>query len=89
MLTRIKSTPGIARSELARLLWPGLNEYYSIKKAQKYAKMLERRGLIEYGVIREGGRQGVRGCYAVGQSRAARPGYLGVNGWVSPKVRKA
>jgi len=87
-LTLITETPGMSRAELGRLLWPKHNDYYTTKRAVGLAKKLERRGLIEYGVIREGGRVGVVGLYRAGQPRPVKPGYLGVNGWVSSRVRK-
>lgn len=84
-LVLIEATPGICRTELGRLLWPKKNDYYSRRKAVNTCKTLERRGLIEFDLIHEGGRAGVPGLYRVGQPRPVKPGYLGINGWVHPK----
>ncbi len=82
LLKLLEQHPGISRAELARLLWPKQNQYYSNKRIRKITKRLEVRGLIEYGVIHEGGRYGVLGIYIVGKPQPQRAGYLGVFGWV-------
>ena len=79
----VSETPGLSRAELGRLIWPERNDYYSLRWSVKLIKGLVRRGLLEYGVIREGGRAGVAGLYVVGQTLKEKPGYLGVNGWVN------
>ena len=85
LLKLLAQQPGISRAELARLLWPKQNQYYSNKRIRKITKRLEARGLIEYGVIHEGGRYGVPGIYIVGKPRHKRAGYLGVFGWVEER----
>ncbi len=82
LLKLLAQHPGISRAELARLLWPKQNQYYSNKRIRKIMKRLESRGLIEYDVIHEGGRAGVPGVYVSGKPRPQRAGYLGVFGWV-------
>lgn len=83
LLTAIEENPGFSRSELAALLYPEMPPHYSGRKVCKMVKSLERRGLVEFDVIHEGGRAAVPGVYMVGKSRPAKPGYLGVFGWVS------
>lgn len=46
-------------------------------------KALEKRGLVEFDTIHDGGRAGVPGVYMVGKPRPSKPGYLGVFGWVN------
>jgi hypothetical protein len=82
LLSAIESNPGLCRAELAKLLYQEMNPYYSTPKVSKMVKALEQRGLVEFDVIHEGGRQGVSGLYLVGQKRIEKPGYLGVFGWV-------
>ncbi len=82
LLKLLEQHPGISRAELARLLWPKQNQYYSNKRIRKITKRLEVRGLIEYGMIHEGGRYGVPGIYIAGRPQPQRAGYLGVFGWV-------
>lgn len=81
-LSLVEARPGLSRSELAKLLYPEQNPFYSLRRISKLHKALEKRGLVELDVIREGGRLGVLGVYRVGQKRESKPGYLGVFGWV-------
>lgn len=84
-LALIEVNPGIARAELAELIWPMQNPYYSVNKASDAVTKLIRRGLVELGVIHEGGRYNVPGLYLVGQPRVQKPGILGVSGRSYPK----
>ena len=81
-LSAVRENPGLSRSELAKLLYPDQNEFYSLKRVVSIHKRLEVRGLVELGEIREGGRFGVSGVYLVGQERPEKRGYFGVHGWV-------
>ena len=84
LLSAIGENPGASRAELAALLYQayGTNPVGALRKVTEKVKRLESRGLVELGVIREGGRYGVPGVYLVGQRRPEKAGYLGVFGWV-------
>jgi len=84
LLSAIAENPGASRAELAALLYQayGTHTKNALRKVAEKVKRLESRGLVELGVIREGGRYGVPGVYLVGQKRSEKPGYLGVYGWV-------
>ena len=87
LLTLVETSPGLSRSELGKLAYPNQAPYYSLRKVSKQIKSLEKRGLVEFDVIHEGGRAGVQGVYMVGKARPSKSGYLGVYGWVSRKVK--
>ncbi len=84
LLSLIEALPGQSRSELGKAFFPLMSPYYSLKRMLKMCKRLEARGLIEYDVIREGGRAGVAGVYMVGKPRPSESGYLGIFGRVEP-----
>lgn len=89
LLELVRLNPGLSRSELGKLMWPELNQFYYASKARNLTAALLKRGLVEFDTIREGGRWGSHGVYLVGQPRAVKPGYLGVFGWVYPKEKKS
>jgi hypothetical protein len=57
-----------------------MNPYYSVPKVSKMVKVLERLGLVELGMIREGGRAGVPGVWPAGYQQT--DGYIGIFGKV-------
>lgn len=63
------------------MLYKEMNSIYSLPKVSKMVKVLERRGLVEMGQIREGGRAGVPGVWLAGQKQS-EDGYLGIFGKV-------
>lgn len=81
-LSAVESNPGLSRAELGRLLYAEMNPFYSLRKVSKIHKALEKRGLVELDVIREGGRLGTQGVYLVGQKRGDDSSYLGIFGKV-------
>lgn len=80
LLSLIEANPGLSRSELGKLAYAEMNPYYSLKKVSKMTAALEKRGLLEYGVIHEGGRAGVPGVYLKGSQINAAKNILGVFG---------
>ena len=87
LLSAIEANPGYSRSELAQLLYQayGTHPRNALRKVAEKVKRLEQWGLVEFDVIREGGRGGVQGVYLVGRPRPQREGYLGVFGFVERK----
>lgn len=81
LLRQIEQTPGHSRAELAAILYKDMNPIYSLPKLSKMVKALERRGLVELGQIREGGRAGVPGVWLAGQKQS-EDSYLGIFGKV-------